>query len=185
MSEEKKTEQQAEPEKKSPGIMKSLGPAIVKSLLVVVLVLVASAGGGVVSWVLISRSGVLPTVSAPEETKEEAGDEMRQLLANGAVIELDPFVVNLADTDAARYLRVTITLMVDDKTTVNEVIENITMLSKTRDIILQTLSRKTSSDIIDEEGKNTLRAEILERLGPFYHDPKVVDVMFTEFVIQL
>ncbi len=183
MSEEKKTEK-AEPKKKSGGI-KSLGPAIVKSLLVVILVLVASAGGGVVSWVLISRSGVLPTVSAEDTTHEEPVDEMQQLLANGGVINLNPFVVNLADRDAARYLRISITLLVDDGTTVAEILENVMMLSKTRDVILQTLSRKTASQIMDEEGKNSLRAEILERLGPLYHEPKVVDVMFTEFMIQL
>ena len=96
-----------------------------------------------------------------------------------------PFVVNLADVESPRYLRVTISLMVDDKNAVEEVMENTTVASKTRDVILQTLSRKTSGEIMDDEGKNSLRTEILEKLGPYYHEPKVVDVMFTEFVIQL
>ena len=157
-----------------------------KALLVVVLVLVSSAGGGVVSWVLISRSRVLPTAGATEaESPDDEAEALRELLANGAVLDLDPFVVNLADTDSHRYLRVTITLMIDDKTAIAHLAENTAVLSKTRDVILQTLSRKRSDEIIDEVGKQDLRAEILAKLAPIYHEPKVVDVMFTEFVIQL
>ena len=107
------------------------------------------------------------------------------LMENAGIVDLDPFVVNLADTEEPRYLRVKITLMVDDKTVVEEVIENATMVSKARDIILQTLSRKTSEEILNEEGRGILRAEILEGLAPYFHEPKVIDVMFTEFVIQL
>jgi flagellar basal body-associated protein FliL len=54
-----------------------------------------------------------------------------------------------------------------------------------KDVILQTLSRKTSHDLINEEGKNKLRAEIQEGIGRYFKDPKLTDVMFTEFVIQL
>lgn len=157
---------------------------LVQGALVVMVALVASAVGGVVSWVMISRSGILPATEAVE-TPAEGDDPIRELMENGAVISLEPFVVNLADTEAPRYLRATINLMVDDKTIVDEVIENATVVSKTRDVILQTLSRKRSSEIIDEEGKDHLRSEILERLEPYYPAPRVVDVMFTEFVIQL
>ena len=176
----------AEPKAPSSGGLKSLFPTVAKALLIVILVLTASAGGGVVSWALISRSGVLPMAAEAEE--HEVADEaeaIRHLMENGAVVDLEPFVVNLADTDSPRYLRVTVSLLVDDKTIVAEVIENAAVVSKTRDIILQTLSRKRSNEIIDEEGKNHLRAEILEGLEPYFHEPKVVDVMFTEFVIQL
>ena len=176
----------AEPKAPPSGGLKSLLPTVAKALLIVILVLTASAGGGVVSWALISRSGVLPMAAGAEEHEDvDEGDAIRHLMENGAVVELDPFVVNLADTDSPRYLRVTVSLMVDDKTIVAEVIENAAVVSKARDVILQTLSRKSSDDIMDEEGKNHLRAEILESLEPYFHEPKVVDVMFTEFVIQL
>ena len=172
-------------EKKAGGI-KNVGSSLLKALLVVVLVLVSSAGGGVVSWVLISRSGVLPTAGPTEaESPDDEAEALRELLANGAVLDLDPFVVNLADTDSNRYLRVTITLMIDDKTAIAHLTENTAVLSKTRDVVLQILSRKRSDEIIDEVGKQDLRAEILAKLAPIYHEPKVVDVMFTEFVIQL
>ena len=56
---------------------------------------------------------------------------------------------------------------------------------KVRDTILQALTRKTSKDLIDDEGKNKLRKEIQDQVGPFFKSPKLSDVMFTEFVIQL
>jgi flagellar FliL protein len=176
--ETKSTEREKE---KKPGRM---GAILLQAVIVGIVALVASAGGGFLSWTLISRSGALDSLGAEHPVSPETAD-IRDLMQNGAVVALEPFIVNLADTEAPRYLRVTISLMVDDKTIVQEVTENITMMSKTRDVILQTLSRKKSSEIIDEEGKNHLRTEILERLEPFHHEPKVVDVMFTEFVIQL
>lgn len=159
-----------------------LGGSLGKAALIAVVVVLASIGGGVVSWVLILQTGMLPAAAEPGDDEHA---DIRKMMENGAVVDLDPFVVNLADTEAPRYLRVTISLMVDDKNEVQEVVENATMLSKTRDVILQTLSRKRSDELIDEEGKNHLRSEILERLAPFYEEPRIVDVMFTEFVIQL
>lgn len=172
-------------EEKKSGIgsrLAALGGSLGKVVLIVGVVVLSSIGGGVVSWVLIVQSGMLPQ-GAGNHDPENA--DIREMMENGAVVGLEPFVVNLADTDSPRYLRVTISLMVDDKDEVEEVVENATMLSKTRDVILQTLSRKRSDEIIDEEGKNHLRAEILERLEPYYERPRIVDVMFTEFVIQL
>ena len=170
----------------SSGRAKGFAPLVAKALALVILVLAASAGGGVVSWVLLSRSGVISGAGAEDHPGVDGeAAALRELMGNGAVIPMEPFVVNLADTDFPRYLRVSVSLMVDDKTMVEEVFENTAVLSKSRDIILQMLSRQTSEEILGEEGKNHLRAEILESLEPYFHEPKVVDVMFTEFVIQL
>jgi flagellar FliL protein len=68
---------------------------------------------------------------------------------------------------------------------VKEVVENQALTLKVRDVILQTLTRKTSQDLTSEEGKNKLRSEIQEQVGHYFKEPKLTDVMFTEFVIQL
>ena len=155
-----------------------------KMLLMVVLALVSSAGGGVVSFVLISRT--LNAQAKPAEKPEKAEQEkIAEMLEKSAVIPLEPFVVNLADTDAARYLRIKITLMVDDKTKLNEVAENQALQLKVRDVILQSLTAKHSQELINTEGKNNLRHEIQEKVAMYFRAPKLVDVMFTEFVIQL
>ena len=155
-----------------------------KMLLVVLLALVSSAGGGLISFVLISRT--LSAQGKPAEKPEKAEQErIAEMLEKSAVIPLEPFVVNLADTDAARYLRIKISLMVDDKNKLKEVSENQALQLKVRDVILQSLTAKRSQDLINVEGKNNLRHEIQDKVAIYFRGPKLVDVMFTEFVIQL
>ena len=171
-------------EEQVPTPKKQGGSAMGKMLLMVVLALVSSAGGGVVSFVLISRT--LNAQAKPAEKPEKAEQEkIAEMLEKSAVIPLEPFVVNLADTDAARYLRIKITLMVDDKTKLKEVAENQALQLKVRDVILQSLTAKHSQELINTEGKNNLRHEIQEKVAMYFRAPKLVDVMFTEFVIQL
>jgi flagellar FliL protein len=160
------------------------GSAIGKMLLVVLLALVSSAGGGVISFVLISRTLNAQAKAADKPEKAEQ-EKVAEMLEKGAVIPLEPFVVNLADVDAARYLRIKISLLVDNKSKLKEVVENQALQLKLRDVILQSLTAKTSQELINEEGKNKLRHELQEKSEIYFRDPKLVDVMFTEFVIQL
>jgi flagellar FliL protein len=163
---------------------KRKGGSMGKMLLVVLLALVSSAGGGLISFVLISRS--LAAQGKADEKPEKAEQErIAEMLEKSAVIPLEPFVVNLADTDAARYLRIKISLMVDDKSKLKEVSENQALQLKVRDIILESLTAKRSQDLINAEGKNNLRHEIQNKVAIYFRAPKLVDVMFTEFVIQL
>jgi flagellar FliL protein len=161
------------------------GSSIGKILLIVGLTLVSSLGGGAISFMLISRT-LAAQLGKPAERPEKAEEErIAEMLEKSAVIPLEPFVVNLADTDAARYLRIKISLMVDDKTKLKEVSENQALQLKVRDAILESLTAKRSQDLINAAGKTRLRHEIQDRVGIYFRAPKLVDVMFTEFVIQL
>jgi flagellar FliL protein len=160
-------------------------------ILVVVLVsLISSGGGAVLTSHLVGKAianaaaaGAVEGEGLDAEAKAE--EDLAEAIEHSAVVPLEPFVVNLADLESARYLRIEVSLMVDDKSKVNEVIENQALTVKVRDVILQTLTRKTSQDLINEEGKNKLRSEIQEGIGHYFKEPKLTDVMFTEFVIQL
>ncbi len=163
---------------------------------IAVVSLLSSAGGaGLTAYLVgkaIAKIPVAPVeakASTPEEEEARKAKEKEEALAeaieHGAVLPLEPFVVNLADQDSARYLRIKVSLMVDDKAKVKELIENQALTLKVRDVILQTLTRKTSQDLINEEGKNKLRTEIQEGVAHYFKEPKLTDVMFTEFVIQL
>ena len=154
-----------------------------KTLLIVVLALVASASGGVVSFMLMKRTLNIDT-KAPEKTEAQQ-EKIAAMLEKSAVLPLEPFVVNLADTDSPRYLRIKVSLMVDDKTKAKEMSENQALQLKVRDVILQCLTAKTSRDLINEEGKNKLRREIQDKISVYFQQPKLTDVMITEFVIQL
>ena len=159
--------------------------SISKIVLVVALALVSSAGGGVLSFVLIKQALPVQAAKAPEKSEKAEQEKFAELLEKSAVLPLEPFVVNLADSDAARYLRIKISLMVDDKTKLKDVAENQALQLKVRDVILESLTAKRSQDLINAEGKNKLRREIQEKVAIYFRAPKLVDVMFTEFVIQL
>lgn len=159
------------------------GGTMMKMLMIVVLALVSNVAGGFISFMLISRT---LSKELGAHGKESANKEkLAETLQKSAVLPLEPFVVNLADPDTARYLRIKISLMVDDKAKLKELSENLPLQMKVRDVILQSLTAKTSHDLINEEGKNKLRQEIREKIADYFQEPKLVDVMFTEFVIQL
>jgi flagellar FliL protein len=171
-----------EPVAEKPAKQSNMGLIIV----VVLVSLISSAGGAVLSSYLIGKAiAKIPAAGTAEEKESKKDEELAEALERGAVVPLDPFVVNLADQDSARYLRIKVSLMVDNKAKVKEVVENQALTLKVRDVILQTLTRKTSQDLTTEEGKNKLRSEIQEQVGHYFKEPKLTDVMFTEFVIQL
>ena len=174
-----------ETEEKPP--QKKSGSPIGKVLMIIVLALVSSAGGGLISFILISKTLAATAKGGDKGDKSEKAEQEKitELLEKGAAIPLEPFVVNLADSDAARYLRIKISLMIDDKTRLKEVAENQALQLKLRDVILESLTSKRSQDLINAEGKNKLRHEIQEKIAVYFRAPKLMDVMFTEFVIQL
>lgn len=179
MAEETVEEQ---PEVKPPKSPSSIG----KILLIVLLAVVSSAAGGYISFLLINKSLIAQAKAGnPDMAKEAEQEKMAAILDKGAVLPLDPFVVNLADQDAARYLRIKISLLIDDKSKVAQIAANQPLQQKVRDVILQSLTAKTSQELINEEGKNKLRHELQDKVSLYFREPKIVDVMFTEFVIQL
>jgi flagellar FliL protein len=183
---------------KAPAEAKPKGGGIMGKLMLVASVALTSAvSAGAVSWFVASRAlanlqpaeaatpKTAPGAEEPAETgKHDVADVAREI-ENWAALPLEPFVVNLADTDSARYLRIKISLMIDDKSELPHLEENKALQLKLRDVILQMLTQKTSRDLINEEGKNKLREDIRAKVSAFIRKPKVVDVMFTDFVIQL
>ena len=104
---------------------------------------------------------------------------------NGAIVNFEPFLVNLADRDAFRYLRVTIRLQVLNKTAAERIASTDVFSSQIRDTVLGTLATKVSDEIITPEGKDQLKREITEKLNAFLPGKPVKAVFFTDFVVQL
>src|SRR5262245_6607466 len=136
----------------------------------VVIALVSSAGGGLVSWFLITKTLMKAEAKVAATEEENKIDEVNEALEKGAAFQLEPFVVNLADTDAARYLRIKISLMVSDKGKAKEVEENTALQLKVRDVILDTLIKKTSHELINEEGKKKHSEEIQEKIAMYFQE---------------
>ena len=187
-----------QPKKKKSGL--------IKYIILVVLLLVLGGGG---YFAYLTFFAAKPPAAAPaadgaapaEEKKPEAHAEAKpeEKKAEGGHgeakgggghgggkdkpasnnVALPPFVVNLADPNARRYLKVVLEVEV---TSNPELLED--NKAKIRDALLMLLSSKTSQDLSTLEGKILLRKEIVDRLNQAIGQPKVSRVYFTDFVIQ-
>lgn len=96
-------------------------------------------------------------------------------------VELESFVVNLADTDQNRFLKVTLVV----ELTKEELTKDIeSRKPKVKDAIITLLSGKTSAQVRDSKGKLKLRQEITLRLNEILGTNAVNEILFTEFIIS-
>lgn len=121
----------------------------------------------------LMKLGVLPTVSAAG-IGESAPSQWK----------LDEFIVNLADGDEARYLKVNIVLEVsgrverggEDTPNPEEI--------KARDAIITVLTRKTYRELLSDEGKTSLKAQLKDQLNTVLSGFEVKNIYFTSFAMQ-
>lgn len=99
----------------------------------------------------------------------------------GHMYAMDPFIVNLADADQNRYLKIRINLE-SKKPEANE--EFAKKLPLVKDTILTILSQKKSEDLFHSSGKEKLKAEMMGSINPHLVELKIKAIYFTEFVIQ-
>jgi len=134
-------------------------------------------GGGGYWWSLRAApadGGHTPTAES-SEAKVPAHER--------GMITFEPFVVNLADADASRFLRVTVRLVVDSPERAKEIEKSAVVLMAARAAILELLTTQTSTTLVTPAGKAALRASIAERVG-HGGEVKVHDVLFSDFVVQ-
>jgi len=115
------------------------------------------------------------------ESKSEAGGKHGQTASPGVMFDLDPFIVNLADTPDVRYLKLTLKLEADGEAVSAELS---TRIPQIRDAILVLLSSKDVNAVRTTQGKFQLRDEITQRINGLLKKPGVRSAYFTEFVVQ-
>lgn len=116
-----------------------------------------------------------------EKEKEHKEDAVKVPEAPKPALELKEFVVNLADTDKARYLKAIIVLEVANEE-VKKACE--ASLAPIRNSILELLSSKTFAQVRDIKGKTRLRQEIIVRLNEILGTNGISQVYLTDFIIQ-
>jgi flagellar FliL protein len=162
-----------------------------KTLLWVIISVVVLAGSGYGGYSLVNYYQGAPApeedAAAAEEGGEPAseGDEEKGILKVKSTLELDAFLVNLADRDSARFVKATFGLGLDAPDLGTELSEDPVALAATRDKIISILSTKTSEQILTPEGKQNLRAEIRDGVNSILHEGKIVEVFIMDFVVQL
>lgn len=150
-------------------------------LLMVVLIVVLLGGGGAGAFWWMSRNGAEPAKDGAHAA--ETHDD-----SHAAAVSLPTFTVNLADKDASRYLRTTLSLLVPDAKAAAEVAGaghagGSVKLMKARSAILELLSTQTAEQLSSPEGKEALKKAIAEKATKAF-GTKVSDVLFSEFVVQ-
>jgi flagellar FliL protein len=53
-----------------------------------------------------------------------------------------------------------------------------------QDVFIMHISSKRSAELMTSEGKERLKIELLQRLKAVVKEPEVVNIYFTEFVMQ-
>jgi flagellar FliL protein len=168
-----------------------------KSKLLIILVAVAvllGAGGGVAYFTgVFGGAGEAQAAKAPGGRGSEKGGHGKEAGGHGdsgahgdgdavgSVAPLDPFVVNLTDEGAQRYLKVTMKLEFLEPTPPTNFSGK---QAQIRDLILTLLSSKATGDVRSVEGKAQLRDEIIARVNRVLGDDAVKAVYFAEFIVQ-
>ena len=144
-----------------------------KTLFIAVAALVVLGGGGGAYWKFFATA---PNEAAAEESHEPAEPP--------AIVNFDPFVVNLSDPGSPRFLRVTLALVVDGDVHAQEFEEDTVVRMKVRSALLELLSQQRASELITPEGRAGLKKAVIERAARNAKELKVTDVLFSEFIVQ-
>jgi flagellar FliL protein len=159
-------------------------------MIFLVLILLAGGGGGFYYW-RVRAASIARAAKEAAGKKDAPGDQHGKAeTAPGGdaevtqVIELQPFIVNLADKNESRYLRMTISLGVGGEGEGEAKVDPL-FTTKIRNAILATISTRTSDQILTVEGKTELRKEMLKAAREAASKPEVLTIYITDFIIQM
>ena len=138
-------------------------------ILIVAVVVLGGAGAGGFWWWQKSHA-------------QAAAAEPKHVEPTG-VVPMEPFLVNLADKGASRFLRVTLRLVVDTEKEAKEIEESAVEQARARSAILELLATQVSEALVTPDGKTALKKGIAERTTAVLKR-EVRDVLFTDFVVQ-
>jgi flagellar FliL protein len=139
-------------------------------MLMVLVVLLAGGGGGAYWW--LSRTPAVE--AAPREIP----------LSERGLVPFEPFMVNLVDGGGNRFLKVNLQLVLEDAASAEKVLGTPVVVSRIRSEILELLTQQQAAVLVTPEGKAALKTAIGERLVPVLEGGKVIDVLFSEFIVQ-
>ena len=133
-------------------------PAKSKKMLLIIIgvVVLLVVGGGATAWFVASRS---------HGDEEEGGGRVARKEAPKVAptfLPMENMVVNLADPGGDRFAQIGITLEVDDAKTAEQVK---VYLPSIRSGILMLVSQRTSTELLQREGKEKLASDILREVS--------------------
>ena len=129
-----------------------------KLLIIIIAVVVVLALAGVGALLVLKKGHA----EEGEPTAKPAAAKMRDPNVKPVYMPLDPFTVNLADKDTERYAQIGITLEL-----VNAETEGAakTFMPAIRNNVLMVLAHKTSAELLERGGKETLAKEVAREVA--------------------
>lgn len=152
------------------GTKKGLNPIV---LILIAVVILMVAGGGFFFLVMTRQ----PNANAKQEEKLKKEEEKPGIFYQFE----DAFIVNLAEANAERYLKVNPVFEVDSEDVVEEINQK---LPEIKDILITIFSSKSLDDVMPLAGKDRIKQEIIDKVNEVLTKGKIVGVYFSDFVIQ-
>ncbi len=184
-------------EKKKPAEGGGTSPPSAKPKKKKILLFVGIGLSGVVAVALAvffvfnpAKSGAAKDNTAAAQSKEgghgggkEGGHGGKEGEKGGSPLNyaLEPFILNLADIESNRYLKISITLEFDTPRTTKDAEQRVPQI---RDAMILLMTSLTSGDIHSVAGKITLQSEIQNRISKVVEPGTVKRVYFTDLVVQ-
>lgn len=144
-----------------------------KTLLIVIIILLVVVVVGMASFATVillgNKNSSKKTATAAVATNKPA-----------FTYDLGDFVVNLADTDQKKYLKVKIVVGYDSSKMETELKSTDPTL---KDSIISVLRSKKSSDL-SATGYEDLKKQLMQRMNPFLTTGKISYVYFNDFLIE-
>lgn len=164
--EKEQTENTEEPKKKSKLLF----------FIIIALILIFITGGGF--FVYTKFFSASPT-GVNQDSSRSADKKKPDPI--GEMFTLKPFVVNLADPQGDRYLKMKISMEMKDP----KAVERAGKLSpRLRDIVIMMISSLSFEEVMTPEGKLRIREELRTRFNRVLEPYQVENIYFSEFVIQ-
>ena len=177
-------------EKAQEGAPKKKGKG--KLLIIIIAVVVLIVAGVAVKMFVLGGKTKQPANKAPQQQAQQnenaqTGGYVSE--ANLEPIPVGPVIVNLADPGGDRYLKVKFILLEAKKgvkTAEKEKSSTGISLESAiiKDVIINTISAKTSDDLLSVSGKEELKSELISAINRALHRNLVRKIFFTEFIVQ-
>lgn len=165
-------------------------------LIAVVAILVVGAGGYFGYTMFLKDKGTSAKTAAKttqqvviQQAQQQTGAAGQQTVQNATYLQqvvsaktfgLDEFLVNLADEDGKRYLKVKVFLGYDNKKLDAELEEKKPIL---RDAIISVLRTKKAADITPK-GVESIKLEIIQRINPLLEKGQLNNVYVNDILVQ-
>ena len=147
-------------------------------IILIAVVLMAGGAGGFFYWRHRAAQKLAAAAAAGAEKKDKHEGSEEEV---AEVIELLPFIVNLADREEPKYLRMTVSLGISEASEKPDPL----FTTKIRNAILAVVTTKTAEQILTVEGKKELRKAMLEAAQSAAHKPEVKAIYITDFIVQM